>query len=306
VSLLARSATDKYLFVVVIPAPIIIPQGSVLGPLLYNIYVNDLCYAAVKCCVTQYADDTCVLIKSRKDATAVKLKIENVSLNVLKWFESNKLAVNIDKSRLIMFGRHRHEIKEIQVGAQNISCSDDIVYLGLRIDRHFSWHGHIEYVISRIRQFRLILCRLKGVFDLSLRIYLTKTLIMPVIDLYDFIYCTGTKSDLRHLDVAYNDLMRTILGIRRSEHMHVTDLYKLTTLNALEERRNLSLARFMASVVNGRLFSTIRSDCIQRLSAYATRSQNTFVIPKIRTNVGSSRICVRGLKLLNQNQVIRS
>jgi hypothetical protein len=121
-----------------------------------------------------------------------------------------------------------------------------------------------------------------------------------VIDLYDFIYCAGSSSDLHHLDVAYNDLMRNILDIRRSEHVPIKDLYDFTSLNALADRRNYSLTRFMSKIVNDSIFSTMRDDCVRHSTPYTTRSQNIFVIPKFNTNIGSKRICVRGLKLLNQ------
>ena len=278
-----------------------VPQGSILGPLLYNVYVNDLSNAAFKCRITQYADDTCLLVKSRKDANSLQKKMESATSSVISWFKANRLSVNVQKSKLIAFGKLRREIKSIHVGTQLIASSDDIVYLGLRIDSRLKWHGHIQYVVSRIKQFRLLLSRLKGVFNLSLRIYLTKVLILPVIDLYDFIYCSGTSSDLHRLNVAYNDLMRSVLGIRRSEHMPISDLYKLTTLNALVDRRNCSLLRFMTKVVNDRIFCMFRSDCVRCSTPYATRSQNVFVVPKFSTNVGFNRICVRGLKLLNKS-----
>jgi hypothetical protein len=100
-----------------------------------------------------------------------------------------------------------------------------------------------------------MMCRLKGGFDLSLRIYLAKVLILPVIDLYDLNYFAGTSRDLLHLDVAYNDLMRCVLGIRRSERVPVTELYKLATLNSLYDRGRCSLVRFMTKVVNNRIHS---------------------------------------------------
>jgi hypothetical protein len=277
-----------------------VPQGSVLGPLLYNVFVNDLDNAAYQCRVTQYADDTCLLVKSRKCAEHLREKIERALANVLDWFGNNKLCINPDKSQFILFGRLRKEICSIQVGARKVAPIPSIIYLGLRIDSGLSWHDHIQHVISRVKQFRLMIRKLRGALTVSIRIYLTKVLILPIINLYNFIYCTGYATDLHHLDVAYNDLMRTILGYRRSEHIPISRLHTLTSLKSLVEYRNYSLLSFIAKIANNDVFSMMWSDCIRVRSTYAFRTQNRFVIPKYHTSFGMRRVCVRGLKLLNE------
>ena len=277
-----------------------VPQGSVLGPFLYNIYVNDLAGAAYGCRLMQYADDTCLMVKTRKDALHLQRKIENASSKILDWFKSNKLSINTTKSKLIVFGRCRKEIKTVHIGAQDITPSDCVTYLGLRIDPGLTWHNHIQYVISRVKQFKRLLWKFNGAFDAKLRNHLAKTLILPVISLYDFIYSTANIRDLHYLDVAYNDLMRSVLGFRRSAHVPIKELHSLTSFSTLEDNRNHSLVSFITKIVNDRMFSTFRSDCVRRIPTYDTRSNAKFVVPKYYTSVGARRICVRGLKLFNQ------
>ena len=95
------------------------------------------------------------------------------------------------------------------------------------MDSNLSYASHVNYVISRIQQVKVMLSRLTYLFDHYERLYLVKALILPIINLYDFIYSSAASSCLRRLDVAYNDLMRVILGIRRSVHMRIDDLHKL-------------------------------------------------------------------------------
>jgi hypothetical protein len=72
-------------------------------------------------------------------------------------------------------------------------------------------------------------------FDRNFRLDIVKALILPVINLYDFIYASASPSNLRRLDVAYNDLMRAVLGMRRSIHCRIEELHKLTTLQKLAD-----------------------------------------------------------------------
>jgi hypothetical protein len=245
----------------------------------------------------QYADDTNLMVKS-KYSGIFREKAERAVANILSWFKANMLVINVRKSKFIVFGSKRAEIPSLQIGSQVLLRCDEVKYLGLRIDSRLRWNCHIQYVISRIRLFTCTLFRLKCALSISLKIFLAKTLILPIIDLHSFVYGTATSADLHRLDVAYNDLIRCILGKRRSERIHVSDLYRLTNMEALEQRRNVALKRFMSKVVNEQIYSKMRLCCVKH-NSYATRS-NTYVIPRCSTNIGSHRVCVRGLKLLNQ------
>jgi hypothetical protein len=171
--------------------------------------------------------------------------------------------------------------------------------LGLRIDSDLSYASHVNYVISRIKQTKVMLIRLAYLFDRYTRQYLVKSLTLPIINLYDFIYASATSSCLHRLDVAYNDLMRVILGVRRSAHIRVDDLHKLTLLDKLCYRRQLSLQKFMQSVVDEKIHSGLRLFCVKHIRSYSTRLQG-YIIPRFNTEVGRQRILVRSLKLLNQ------
>jgi hypothetical protein len=277
-----------------------VPQGSVLGPLLYTIYVNDLCNVIARCNIVQYADDTCLMIKSKSSSHEFRAKVEDAANNILRWFHVNKLMVNMKKCKFIVFGRKRTEIPSIELLRQTVTRSDSVTYLGLRIDSRLDWHVHINYVVSRIGQFRYMLNRLRCAFDPVLRAYLAKTLILPVIDLYDFIYCSTWSVNLHHLDVAYNNLMRTITGVRRSEHVAITDLCRRCGFELLQVRRDRALTTFMRKVVSGNVCSTLNLQCVRGNSLHDTRSRDRYVIPKSTTSVGSRRILVRGLKMLNR------
>ena len=69
-----------------------VPQGSVLGPFLFNVYVNDLCNAVTRSILIQYADDTTILVKSRKSATEFVYKVEYATNEIVEWFRIKEIA----------------------------------------------------------------------------------------------------------------------------------------------------------------------------------------------------------------------
>ena len=279
-----------------------VPQGSVLGPLLFNLYVNDLCNAVTRSMLIQYADDTAILIKSRKPVAEFISKVEYATREVVEWFQSNRLKINLKKSTFVVFGRNRQLVTSITVDTHVMPVCSTIKLLGLRIDSNMSYTTHINYVISRIKYVRVMLARLSHLFDFRTRQYLVKALVFPIINLYDFIYAAAAPACLQRLDVAYNDLMRVILSVRRSQHVSVVNLHNLTTFDKLSERRQRSLHKFMIDVVEERIYARLRLQCIKRPQMYSTRMHN-YIVPRYNTNVGRQRIVVRGLRLLNQQSI---
>ena len=104
-----------------------VPQGSILGPLLFLIYVNDL-LVAVKCDLFLYADDTCLVFQS-KNVKDIKKQSHEDFANICDWFVDNKLSIHIgeDKTKSTLFASKR-KIKKLQ--------KLEIIYNNIRIKQH--------------------------------------------------------------------------------------------------------------------------------------------------------------------------
>jgi len=81
-----------------------VPQGSILGPVMFNIFINDIFYFVNNFDVYKYADDN-TLSCSGTSITTVKQNLETDSINLVKWFDDNKMKANPDKFQAISIGK---------------------------------------------------------------------------------------------------------------------------------------------------------------------------------------------------------
>ena len=129
-----------------------VPQGSVLGPLLFLIYINDL-HSTIDFCTTRhFADDTSLLIKN-KSLKQLKKQLNLDLRNLCKWLKSNKISLNVSKTKLIIFRHPNKSINydlKIKIDGKKLIPSEYVKYLGIVIDEHLNWGEHIDNIAGRL------------------------------------------------------------------------------------------------------------------------------------------------------------
>ena len=151
-----------------------VPQGTLLGPVLFILYINDLLTDMDKETIISYGDDT-VIISSDNNWIAAQNKLNLYLDKVATWLVRNKLSLNLGKTVYITFGNYRDSVPDsLNVIIDNITIKRvNYVkkYLGVFLDYNMKWDVHIRYIVNKTKY-------LTFVFSIIAKIMQPKTLLL--------------------------------------------------------------------------------------------------------------------------------
>ena len=255
-----------------------VPQGSVLGPLLFNIYINDLFYEYTETEMCNFADDTTIYACDNNLKNLIR-KLELDTLSAILWFENNYMILNKTKCHFLISG-NTHEHLWAKVGNEMIWESSKEKLLGINLDNNLTFKDHVSTLCKKAGQKVTALARLVKYMPFHKRRILLKTFIES-----QFSYCPliwmfcGRK------------LNRKINHIHERALRFVYDDYTSTFESLLEKDKSVSIhhrnihrvAIEMYKVINN-LSPGIIQDLFQKREISALRIQtNTFIRPYVDT-----------------------
>ena len=126
-----------------------VPQGSILGPLLFLIYVNDM-KVAVKCKLLLYANDS-ALLASSSDVSEIKKILKREVESVSEWLAENRLSSDLGKTESILFGSNKRlaKCKELNITCNGIGPGSEVTYPAVTLDQNLSGSSMITKIISK-------------------------------------------------------------------------------------------------------------------------------------------------------------
>ena len=276
-----------------------VPQGSLVGPLLFILYINDLPNIIQIANISLYADDT-VLYFSSHDPKIIESTLNAELSNVAKWFQANKLTLNTKKTKFMLFGTPKR-LKpttplNIMIDNTPIEQVDSFKYLGVVLDSVLSFSNHIDYISRKLSSRIAMLGRSSKFLSKHLLLILYKSLALPYIDYCDIVWDSCSCQLKNKLQVLQNRALRIINKTNR--YTPVTELHNLTKMLTLQQRRNFHTHVFMYKATHDSLPSYMISNFrkASEVHSYRTRaalSDSLFVYPS-KLTVGKGRMSHRG------------
>ena len=271
--------------------PVGVPQGSILGPLLFIIYVNSLPTQLKHCNVAIYADDT-VIYYSGFSATEITEALNADLRQLASWFSSNRLTLNAAKSKSMLFGSNRspkyRNIQDISIMIDTVRLERVVTfkYLGVTMHENMTWSDHIDKISKKVNQRIGAIRRVKHLLPLSARICLYNNLVVPLFDYADVIW--GDKFNdtlMSQLQILQNRAAKLLLDRPKySSASEALDILNMETLSSRRRQHRLVfLYKILNQLVNFNFNLYYKSVDIHN---YNTRNKENFRLPKTRTNWG--------------------
>ena len=282
-----------------------VPQGSSLGPLLFNIFINDIPKVIKKCKIMLFADDI-VIYYSSKNLEEINSALNYDLENIYNYLCSNLLFMNFDKTKSMLFNNPVNETLNICLKSTNIDMIYEFKYLGLIIDHKLTFNSQILALTKKLDKCNATISYLKRFLPIHclLKLYYSHAYTHIVLHIMSW---GGTfPSYLRPLNSSHNKIIRNIHSRTARTYIDTNNCYKDLGLFTISQLYQIRLAEFTyLSIRNNSPIPQNLLDKVQWRHNYNTRRRDPLRMPFVPDGFLKRSFIYNAVKLWNQLNVAR-
>jgi len=278
-----------------------VPQGSILGPLLFIIYINDLTHACELFQPVIYADDTALYSSleafDRNDLDsdeAINAELSKIN----NWFKLNRLSLNSNKTKAMLFHTIQKRVRTPILMLENneIEFVNEFNYLGIILDSHLNWKSHTMHIAKKIAKTNGIMTRLKNILPQNILLLLYNSLILPHMNYGILVWGT-------HLGTLSKVQKKSIRIIMKAKYnAHTEPIFKSLGLLKISDILRVIEYKFMYKLENQLLpqnFLTGMFITNANIHNYNTRHAYEFRLPQSKHDFVKNSIRFRLPTIIN-------
>lgn len=283
-----------------------VPQGSVLAPILFILYINDISNYCKKCNIKLFADDTMLYVAGKVED--IQSKLNEDLKNICEWTCDNSLKLNLNKTKFMLIASRNKLNKFKQDGIKLSIIIDDcqiervnkFKYLGVIIDCELNFNSHCEYIKNKMAKKVGLMFRLNNKISMYSKLIIYKSMISPHIDYCGTILIYLNKQQIQLLQKVQNRSMRAILSCNR--YTPINTMLNVLNLMNIEQRIAYNTLMFVFKMKNGSMPSYLTNNLMYVIDVHSHKTRatvnNDFYINV--EHVQSNTLLGKGLAWFNQ------
>ena len=282
-----------------------VPQGSVIGPLFFILYINDIYLTSPQLFFVLFADDTNVLLTGKNLQNLQQIAIQELK-HIEQWLVVNRLSLNIAKTKVIIFSSpnkpcNRGNVK-IYLGGKLLKKVESTEFLGVTVDQHLSWKKHIAAVHYKTSRVIGILYKTKSLLGKRAMLTVYFSLIYSYLNYCNLVWGGVAKTNINCLHIIQKKISRIATNNDFGEHAAPL-LQQLKILNIFDIHL-LNCAEFVYKWINNinGFYRTIFSNYFQthqETHRYNTRNKGQLLKTKFKNKYGKVSITCAGAEVWN-------
>ena len=286
-----------------------VPQGSVLGPLLFTVYINDLPNIVKHRHVIMYADDV-ILFHSGKSKNAVEEALQRDLDNIAQWSTLNGLTISIQKTKAMMFCPPRLTEPDdliLSIGGEPIECVKSFKYLGLWLDPRLLWEDHTDKVYKKMSSRANLIARHHHSFNKQQLGVYCDSLVLPVLSYLLPVWGSICNTKWEAFDRIMMRMVKKVMldeSVRPTPKNLVDQFEKLNWFLATERRDECMLKYFFKHFVLNNPIQSMMQEMFTFRQTPGTdrvvRKERNLLIPRMRTVFGQSSFAYLVAKRWNE------